>query len=211
MKTLSKQANVAFYFVYTATSFILGSIVIIKSISFYQFLAGSAGILLGFANIFLLVIKVAIKDNTDVENFAKPLSFANKMNAAIMSLMYVMLWKIGLISLRVFLPLWISLLMYILAGIRILLCFGYHNKNLELKVPLQWILLRNIPYFIQNIMVIGLFFLNRNQNLSLAWIALSICFICYFIRIFLQEKQIKSNLFAIPESIAYIWLISMFL
>ena len=120
---------------------------------------------------------------------------------------YVFLWSLGLIIFVPNVSLLYNLLVYILAIIRICLCF-VSNKNHSVG----WDVVKNLP-FVLLVFVVGLlFFFYRYKIFSLvyAWAAIYFSLIFSMVVVFLSAKTERVGFWVILRNLSFVWLISMF-
>jgi hypothetical protein len=128
-----------------------------------------------------------------------------------MTLFYVILWHIGLL---IFSPNGIgswSWVVYILAAVRIFICLLPQNKWIERYPPVNWGIWRNIPFFMQGLVVAGLFFIFRSNagGLGVMWLAIILSFAFYLPVVLWANKIPKIGMLMLPKTCVYIWMIIM--
>jgi hypothetical protein len=127
----------------------------------------------------------------------------------VITLFYVFLWSLGIIIFSAQISVFYTILVYILAVIRIVLCLisqKYSKDSL-------WDIYRNLP-FVFLVFVVGLlFFFYRYKIFSLvyAWVAIYFSLIFSMVVLFLSTKTERVGFWVIMRNLSLIWLISMFL
>ena len=129
------------------------------------------------------------------------------ISSIVITLFYLFLWSLGSIIFVSNISLLYTLLVYILAIIRILLCFVSSKNN-----SVGWDVVKNIPFVLLVFVVGFLFFYYRNVIFSLvyAWVAIYFSLIFSIVIIFLSSKTERVGFWVILRNLSFIWLISMF-
>lgn len=179
-----------------------------------RLLAGVMTLVLAGGDAFHLVPRIiVIRTGRKEEQLHQLLGRGKQIASITMTIFYVLLWQIGLL---LFSPndikLW-SYLVYILAAVRIFLCLLPQNKWTERYPPGNWGIWRNIPFFLQGMLVAGLFLIFRStvQGLTMIWLAIVLSFAFYIPVVLWANKKPKIGLLMLPKTCAYLWLMVMFL
>ena len=126
--------------------------------------AGTAGLLSGVmalvlagGDAFHLIPRMIVSVSGNKERMNKPLGIGKLVTSITMTLFYVLLWHVGLL---IFAPTsawkW-TVLVYILAGLRIVLCLFKQNGWTCKDPSVRWAVLRNIPFLLLGMMTAVLF------------------------------------------------------
>jgi hypothetical protein len=85
------------------------------------------------------------------------------------------------------------------------------NKWQERYPPVTWGIVRNIPFFLQGVIVAVLFFLQRSNlsGLSLMWLAISLSFAFYLPVVVLANRNPKIGMLMLPKTCSYLWMLAM--
>lgn len=152
MKRVFGAFEAIFDLIYLVTALILGLYLIFSdSGNLIKTLAGIMAIVLVSGDAFHLIPRIAVIRTANEKTYRKPLGRGKQIASITMTIFYIFLWHIGLsIYSQDNISLW-SIVIYLLAGIRILLCLLAHNKWEERFPPVKWGILRNIPFFLQGI------------------------------------------------------------
>ncbi len=172
-------------------------------------LAGFMAVILILGDSFRFIPRISsfFVKKSDKINFV--VEKGNIISSIVITVFYVFLWNLGCI---IFLPeisVFYTILIYILAFIRILFCL-LTQKYDESSI---WDIFRNLP-FVFLVFVVGfLFFYYRYKIFSLvyAWVAIYFSLLFSAIIIFLSSKTEKVGFWVILRNLSFIWLISMFL
>lgn len=172
-------------------------------------LAGFMVVILILGDSFRFIPRITsffIKDSDNVEFVQDK---GKIISLIVITLFYVFLWSLGLIIFSAQISVFYTILVYILAVIRIVLCLisqKYSKDSL-------WDIYRNLP-FVFLVFVVGLlFFFYRYKIFSLvyAWVAIYFSLIFSMVVLFLSTKTERVGFWVIMRNLSLIWLISMFL
>ena len=180
--------------------------------------AGTAGLLSGVmalvlagGDAFHLIPRMIVSMSGNKERMNKPLGIGKLVTSITMTLFYVLLWHIGLL---LFAPasagVW-TVLVYILAGLRIVLCFFKQNGWTCTKPSVRWAVLRNIPFLLIGMMTAVLFCIYRQAAgpLSHMWLAVVLSFVFYIPVVTGVHKNPKLGMLMLPKTCMYIWMLAM--
>ena len=172
-------------------------------------LAGFMVVILILGDSFRFIPRITsffIKDSDNVELVQDK---GKIISLIVITLFYVFLWSLGIIIFSAQISVFYTILVYILAVIRIVLCLisqKYSRDSL-------WDIYRNLP-FVFLVFVVGLlFFFYRYKIFSLvyAWVAIYFSLIFSMVVLFLSTKTERVGFWVIMRNLSLIWLISMFL
>ena len=172
-------------------------------------LAGFMVVILILGDSFRFIPRITsffIKDSDNVELVQDK---GKIISSIVVTLFYVFLWSLGIIIFSAQISVFYTILVYILAVIRIVLCLisqKYSRDSL-------WDIYRNLP-FVFLVFVVGLlFFFYRYKIFSLvyAWVAIYFSLIFSMVVLFLSTKTERVGFWVIMRNLSLIWLISMFL
>ena len=171
-------------------------------------LAGFMVVILILGDSFRFIPRITsffIKDSDNVELVQDK---GKIISSIVITFFYVFLWSLGSIIFVTNVSLVYTFLVYILAIIRICLCF-VSNKNHSVG----WDVVKNLP-FVLLVFVVGLlFFFYRYKIFSLvyAWVAIYFSLIFSMVVVFLSAKTERVGFWVILRNLSFVWLISMFL
>lgn len=178
-----------------------------------RLLAGAAALTLVAGDAFHLIPRLAVIRTGQEDQLRNALGTGKQITSITISLFYLLLWQVGVL---VYSPkdinAW-SYLLYALTAARVFLCLLPHNRWRDRFPPVSWGILRNIPFFLQGLLVAGLFFINRNTvpGLSLMWLAIALSFTFYLPVVLWVNKNPKIGMLMLPKICAYAWMLVMFL
>ncbi|MGL5347533.1 MAG: hypothetical protein ACRDA3_09275, partial [Peptostreptococcaceae bacterium] len=128
-----------FHVVYLTTVITLGIIMVRKSKNNQYFkLFGIMSIVLGFGDSFHLIPRINALLTTGLENHAASLGFGKLVTSVTMTIFYLILYKIWKMRFEVKDSKNLDITMYILAAIRIVLCFFPQNEWFVSNPPISW-------------------------------------------------------------------------
>lgn len=185
---------------------VFGRIEVIFDISYLLFV-----LLLAGGDSFHLFPRIALIRTGKEKELAKALGIGKQITSITMTVFYLFLWHIGLL---LFSPRNITgwtYLIYILAAIRIFICFLPQNDWQARHTPLKWGIARNIPFVLQGFLVASLFFIERNSHscLNLMWLAIFLSFAFYLPVVLWSKKNPKIGMLMLPKTTSYLWMIGM--
>lgn len=201
----------AFDILYLCAALVLGIIILASAYSPTKLLFGIMTLVLVSGDLFHLIPRAASSLSGSPESFRRSLGLGKMITSIGMTIFYVLLWHIGVLY---FSPpdvtVW-TIIIYILAALRIALCLMPQNRWTQGSALPAWNAYRNIPFFIIGAFVCVLFFIYRTsgETLSLMWLAVLLSFLFYVPVIFWSEKHPRLGMLMIPKTCAYIWIIIM--
>lgn len=171
-------------------------------------LAGFMVVILILGDSFRFIPRITsffIKDSDNVELVQDK---GKIISLIVITLFYVFLWSLGIIIFSAQISVFYTILVYILAVIRIVLCLFSQKYSKDSL----WDIYRNLP-FVFLVFVVGLlFFFYRYKIFSLvyAWVAIYFSLIFSMVVLFLSTKTERVGFWVIMRNLSLIWLISMF-
>ncbi len=198
-----KKFEAYFDLLYLSSALILGILLLLKEESFYWG---------------LMTLVLAIGDSTHLlprvyqiitkKRVLSLIGYGKMITSITMTLFYLILWHIGL---KLFSVNTSSLFIYTLCAIRIILCILPNNKWANEKPSYAWGIYRNIPFVIQGLLVIVLFFEHRRaiEGLGNMFTAISLSFLFYLPVVLWSNKKPIIGMLMLPKTICYVWIITM--
>jgi hypothetical protein len=201
----------AFDIVYLCAALVLGIIILSSALSFAKLLFGIMTLVLVSGDSFHLIPRIASAVSDSPDRFRRSLGLGKMITSIGMTVFYVLLWHIGVLSFSPSGAASWTVLVYILAAVRIALCIMPQNKWTQGGALPSWNIYRNIPFLLVGAMAIVLFFLFRDlvSSLSFMWLAVLLSFLFYVPVILWSDKYPRLGMLMIPKTCAYIWIISM--
>lgn len=213
MKRVFGNFEIAFDIFYLLSAFIMGIFLLMTSSSNLHLLAGIMALVLVIGDSFHLLPRIRLIISKNVASLRTALGRGKQVTSVSMTVFYLLLWQTGLlISPSLVSPFW-SCFIYILAAIRIVLCFLPYNRWTDSHPPVIWGIYRNIPFFVMGLMTAVLFFLNRNARLNFhhMWLAVLLSFLFYLPVVLFANRSPKTGMLMLPKTCCYLWMTGMFL
>lgn len=195
---------------YLITVIFLGTKMLMYNNGHKQYmLAGIMAIVLGAGDAFHLIPRVLALCTTGLANYTMILGVGKLITSITMTAFYIImyyLWRIRY-TIRQFQG--ISMLIWILAFIRIILCIMPQNEWLSTTPSIAWGIYRNIPFLIIGIIVTIIFYNFAKEYNDTAfdklWLTIVLSFAFYIPVVLLSNSIPMIGLLMIPKTCAYIW------
>ncbi len=202
--------EIVFDLIYLIGVIILGILMIRDSRGNKQFrLFGIMAVTLGAGDAFHLVPRIYALSTTGLENFAVPLGIGKLITSVTMTVFYVLLYYVWRLRYGISGKSGLTAAIWILATVRIILCFCPRNQWLNPDPSLLWRILRNIPFTLMGLLLIILFenSVRQNQDRAFRFTGLTIVlsFAFYLIVVLFESQYPQIGLLMIPKTCAYIW------
>ena len=200
----------AFDAVYLITVLTLGIRMIRQPGAARQFhLFGWMAVVLGAGDAFHLVPRAWALCTTGLENYAVALGLGKAITSVTMTVFYVLLYYVWRQRYRVQGQKSLTGTVYLLAGLRILLCLMPQNRWLEADAPLSWGIYRNIPFALLGLLMIVLFYRSARAQQDRAfrwmWLTIVLSFAFYIPVVLWADVVPMIGMLMIPKSCAYVW------
>ena len=163
--------------VYLISVITIGILMIRGSKGNRQFrLFGIMAVVLGAGDSFHLVPRALALCTTGLENYTVPLGIGKWIPSVTMTVFYVLLYYVWRQRYQIRGKNGITAAVYILAGLRVILCMMPQNQWLSAEAPLSWGIYRNIPFALLGLLVIVLFYRSAKEHKDRAfrWMWLTI-------------------------------------
>lgn len=198
--------------IYLIGVIILGIIMIIKSKNNKQFkLFGIMAVVLGLGDSFHLIPRAIALCTTGLENYTYALGIGKFITSITMTIFYVILYYIWRIRYKITDKKIYTILVYILAFLRIALCLFPQNAWTSSNSPLSWGIYRNIPFTLMGILIIVIFYKSSRQNndklFKNMWLTIVISFGFYLPVVLFADTIPAIGMLMIPKTLAYVWTI----
>lgn len=200
----------AFDAVYLITVLTLGIQMIRQPGAARQFhLFGWMAVVLGAGDAFHLVPRAWALCTTGLENYTVALGLGKAITSVTMTVFYVLLYYVWRQRYRVQGQKSLTGTVYLLAGLRILLCLMPQNRWLEADAPLSWGIYRNIPFALLGLLIIVLFYRSARAKQDHAfrwmWLTIVLSFAFYIPVVFWADVMPMIGMLMIPKTCAYVW------
>lgn len=200
----------AFDAVYLITVITLGILMIRKSEGRKQYqLFGIMAVTLGAGDAFHLVPRAVALCTTGLENYTTALGAGKFITSITMTVFYILLYYVWRLRYEIQGQKQITTVVYVLAGLRILLCLFPQNQWLSANAPLSWGIYRNIPFALLGLVIIVLFYKSaketKDKPFRFMWLTIVLSF-GFYIPVVLFADQIPAiGMLMIPKTCAYVW------
>lgn len=196
--------------VYLISVITIGIIMIRGSKGNHQFrLFGWMAVVLGVGDSFHLVPRALALCTTGLENYTVPLGVGKWITSVTMTVFYVLLYYVWRQRYQIKGRQCLTAAMYILAGLRIILCMMPQNRWLSAGAPLSWGIYRNIPFALLGLLVIVLFYRSAKEHEDKAfrwmWLTIVLSFGFYIPVVLWADTIPMIGMLMIPKTCAYVW------
>lgn len=200
----------AFDAVYLITVLTLGIRMIRQPGAARQFhLFGWMAVVLGAGDAFHLVPRAWALCTTGLENYTVALGLGKAITSVTMTVFYVLLYYVWRQRYRVQGQKSLTGTVYLLAGLRILLCLIPQNRWLEADAPLSWGIYRNIPFALLGLLMIVLFYRSaraqQDRDFRWMWLTIVLSFAFYIPVVLWADVVPMIGMLMIPKTCAYVW------
>lgn len=177
------------------------------------FLYGMMAVILGCGDAFHLVPRAVALCTTGLENYTVALGIGKMITSVTMTVFYVLLYYVWRFRYQIDGQQKVTAAVWILATLRIVLCFMPQNAWTSANAPLSWGIYRNIPFAILGALIVVLFYQSakdkKDQEFRLLWLAVIISFGCYIPVVLFADAVPPVGMLMIPKTCAYVWIVLM--
>lgn len=196
--------------VYLISVITIGILMIRGSKENCQFrLFGWMAIVLGVGDSFHLVPRALALCTTGLENYTVPLGLGKWITSVTMTVFYVLLYYVWRQRYQIKEQRSLTAVVYVLAGIRIILCMMPQNQWLSAKAPLSWGIYRNIPFALLGLFIIVLFYRSAKEyhdsSFRWMWLTIVLSFGFYIPVVLWADTLPMIGMLMIPKTCAYVW------
>jgi len=172
-------------------------------------LFGVMAVVLGAGDSFHLVPRALALCTTGLENYTVPLGLGKWITSITMTIFYVILYYVWRQRYQIKGQNSITAAVYILAGLRIVLCMMPQNDWLSASAPLSWGIWRNIPFALLGLLIIVLFYRSARERNDHAfrwmWLTIVLSFGFYIPVVLWADAVPMVGMLMIPKTCAYVW------
>ena len=203
-------AETLFDTVYLISVITTGIRMIVKSREKKQYrLFGIMAVLLGAGDSFHLVPRAVALCTTGLENYTAALGLGKLITSITMTLFYVILYYVWRLRYDIKGQDNMTLLVYLSAAVRIILCLLPQNKWLSADAPLSWGIYRNIPFALLGLLIIILFYKSakeqKDHDFKYMWLTIVLSFGFYIPVVLWTDTFPAVGMLMIPKTCAYVW------
>lgn len=175
------------------------------------FLYGMMAVVLGCGDAFHLVPRAIALCTTGLENYTAALGVGKLITSITMTLFYVLLYYVWRLRYQVNDKKELTMIVWILAFLRIVLCLMPQNAWMSAEAPLSWGIYRNIPFTILGVLIVVLFYRSakaeQDKPFRFLWLAVVISFACYIPVVLFADTVPPVGMLMIPKTCAYVWVV----
>lgn len=146
---------------------------------------------------------------TGLESYTAALGIGKLITSVTMTLFYVLLYYVWRSRYRINGQRGLSMVVWLLALVRIALCLMPQNAWTDATPPLSWGIYRNIPFAILGALIVVLFFKSTRENQDRPfrhlWLTVVLSFACYIPVVLFADKIPAVGMLMIPKTCAYVW------
>ena len=172
-------------------------------------LFGWMAVVLGAGDAFHLVPRALALCTTGLDSYTAALGLGKWITSVTMTVFYLLLYQVWRLRYRVQGREKLTALVYLLAGLRILLCMLPQNRWLSADAPLSWGIYRNIPFALLGLVIILLFYRSARQKGDKAfrwmWLTILLSFGFYIPVVLWADAFPLIGMLMIPKTCAYVW------
>ncbi len=196
--------------VYLTTVITLGIIMIRNSRGRGQYLLfGIMAVVLGAGDSFHLVPRAVALCTTGLENYTAALGIGKFITSITMTVFYILLYSVWRKRYHVTGRQGLTAAVYLLAGLRVLLCLFPQNAWTSADAPVSWGIYRNIPFALLGLLVIVLFYqsakAHQDRSFRFMWLTIVLSFAFYIPVVLWADVNPLIGMLMIPKTCAYVW------
>ena len=211
MKRVFGWVEGCFDLVYLASAAVIGLVLLSGGGGPLRAVAGVMALLLAGGDAFHLVPRVRVIFTGDEARLRKALGRGKQITSITMTLFYLLLWSVGV---ALFSPRWATIgwaVCIVLCIVRLVLCLMPQNRWTDRYPPVSWGILRNLPFFLQGLLVAALYFVFRDvrPGLQWMWLAVLLSFAFYLPVVLWANKNQKIGMLMLPKTCTYLWMLGM--
>ena len=206
-----KYGESAFDILYLLFAIAAGLIILCRRRDRIGTLMGSATLILGCGDAFHLVPRVL--DYFVDADFTAWLGIGKLVTSITMTVFYVLMYRLWLRAYEKPESNGLSIVVYGLAALRVILCALPHNRWLQNDSPLEWGIIRNIPFVALGVLIVWLFFRTRKEISAFrpVWLLITLSFLFYIPVAVAAPLLPILGMLMLPKTVCYMILIGVFL
>ena len=172
-------------------------------------LFGIMAVVLGAGDAFHLISRAVALCTTGLEHYTAALGLGKWITSITMTIFYVLLYYVWRQRYHITGRGGLTAAVYVLAGLRILLCMMPQNQWLSADAPLSWGIYRNIPFALLGMVIIVLFYRSAREQGDRAfgwmWLTIVLSFGFYIPVVLWADTIPMIGMLMIPKTCAYVW------
>ncbi len=172
---------------------------------------GIMAVTLGFGDAFHLIPRIVALWTTGFENHAASLGFGKFVTSITMTIFYLILYSLWKKKFNVENSLKLDATMWLLAAVRIALCFFPQNQWFVYESSVAWAIYRNIPFAIMGLIMIFLLYSSsvkhKDSDAKFMAVAVVLSFGFYIPVVLWAQVNMLIGMLMIPKTLAYLWVV----
>ena len=152
------------------------------------------------------IIRAACGTNDRIK---KQLGIGLQISSITMTVFYILLYYVWRLRYQVEGKRNLTVIVYVLALIRVILCLFPQNEWIHADVPLSWGIYRNIPFALLGLLVILLFYKSakerKDRSFRFMWLTIVLSFGFYIPVVLWADAIPVIGMLMIPKTCAYVW------
>lgn len=203
-------AETLFDIIYLVTVITIGTLMIRQCKGNLQYkLFGIMAVTLGLGDAFHLVPRAIALCTTGLEDYTVALGIGKLITSVTMTVFYILLYYVWRLRYQVEGKRNLTVIVYVLALIRVILCLFPQNEWIHADVPLSWGIYRNIPFALLGLLVILLFYKSaeerKDRSFRFMWLTIVLSFGFYIPVVLWADAIPVIGMLMIPKTCAYVW------
>lgn len=176
-------------------------------------LAGIMALLLAAGDAFHLLPRMGAILTGDEARWARAMGVGKFITSLTMTGYYLLLWRLGLLIFHAGSGIWgrMTGLVWLLAGVRAVLCLLPQNQWLERSPPVKWGICRNVPFLLLGVLTAALFAAHIGVVPAVdgMWAAIALSFLFYLPVVLWAARKPMVGMLMLPKTMAYLWMLVM--
>lgn len=199
-----------FDIIYLVTVITIGTLMIRQCKGNLQYrLFGIMAVTLGLGDAFHLVPRAIALCTTGLEDYTVALGIGKLITSVTMTVFYILLYYVWRLRYQVEGKRNLTVIVYVLALIRVILCLFPQNEWTHADAPISWGIYRNIPFALLGLLVILLFYKNakerKDRSFRFMWLTVVLSFGFYIPVVLWADAIPVIGMLMIPKTCAYVW------
>ncbi len=199
--------------VYLLSSVVIGIVLLYTGASPEATLGGAMALLLAAGDAFHLLPRMCAILTGEEDRWARAMGVGKFVTSITMTVFYLLLWHLGLLIFAAGTGGWGRLtgLVYLLAGVRIALCFPPQNRWLDRRQPVSWGIYRNVPFLLLGGLTASLFAAHMGAVPAVdgMWVAIALSFLFYLPVVLWAGRKPMIGMLMLPKTVMYLWMLIM--
>lgn len=203
-------AETLFDIIYLVTVITIGTLMIRQCKGNLQYrLFGIMAVTLGMGDAFHLVPRAIALCTTGLEDYTVALGIGKLITSVTMTVFYILLYYVWRLRYQVEGKRNLTVIVYVLALIRVILCLFPQNEWTHADAPISWGIYRNIPFALLGLLVILLFYKSakerKDRSFRCMWLTIVLSFGFYIPVVLWADAIPVIGMLMIPKTCAYVW------